>query len=184
MIGYTLPTSLEVGGVEFSIRTDFRAVLDVLIAMNDIELSDTEKNYVLLEIIYEDFTQIPNKHLEEACKKAIEFIDCGQTNEKIQPKTIDWEQDAGIIIPAINSVAHQEVRALPYLHWWTFFSYFMEIKDGLLSSVIGVRQKLSKRKKLEEWEREFYKENKHLVDFAKKETEAERQEKDDILKWL
>ena len=35
---WKLPTSLEVNGKEYSIRSDFRVVLDILSAMNDPDL--------------------------------------------------------------------------------------------------------------------------------------------------
>ena len=34
MTAYELPTSLNISGVDFSIRTDFRVIIDILIAMN------------------------------------------------------------------------------------------------------------------------------------------------------
>ena len=77
MTGYELPTSLSIGGVDFSIRTDFRAILDILIACNDPELDDYEKTEVMLDILYEEAGSIPPELLEEACAKACEFIDCG-----------------------------------------------------------------------------------------------------------
>ena len=40
------------------------------------------------------------------------FIDCGITREEEQPtaRTMDWEQDAGIIFPAVNKIAGFETR--------------------------------------------------------------------------
>ena len=46
--------------------------------------------------------------------------------------------------------------------------------------------KKSKRKKLEDWEREFYKENKTLIDLDVKYSEEELEEQkrlNDLLKW-
>ena len=120
-----------------------------------------------------------------AYEKACVFIDCGMKDDgKPRPRTIDWEQDAVIIIPAVNNVAHTEIRALSYLHWWTFFGYFMEIGESQLSSVVNIRQKKARGKKLEKWERDFYRENKELVDLKPHESEEIREEKQNILKWL
>ena len=60
----------------------------------------------------------------------------------------------------------------------------MSIGDGRLASVLHIRQKKARHKKLEKWEQEFYNENKHLVDFTTPETEEIRREKDSILKYL
>ena len=176
MSAYELPTSLVVGGVGYSIRTDFRAILDILIALNDNELDENDKAYVMLKIMYEKCEEIPPEHIEEALQKASEFIDCGHCDDgKKHPKTVDWEQDANIIIPAVNKVAHTEIRAVPYMHWWTFMSYYMEIGESLFSSVINIRLKKSKGKKLEKWEQEFYKENKSIIDFEQKEQRSDEE---------
>lgn len=185
MTGYDLPTSVFVDGVEYPIRTSYKAVLDVLIAMNDPELDGRWKTLVMLKIMFPDWQNIPPRHLEGCCKQVCDFIDCGQKDDgKPHPKMIDWEQDAQIIIPAINSVAHTEVRAIPDLHWWTFWGYFMGIGESLLSSVLNIRQKKAKHKKLEKYEQEFYRDNKSIIDFQVKETEEEKAARESIEKWL
>ena len=166
MNAYSLPTSLNVGGVDFNIRTDFRDILQILLACNDPEVPEEAKSVIMIMILYEDYHSIPPECIEEAAKKACDFIDCGQSDDgKHHPKLIDWKQDAPIIIPAINKVSNKEVRAVPYMHWWTFFSYFMEIGESLLGTVITYRSNRAKGKKKEKWEIEFYKENKKLIDF-------------------
>lgn len=185
MTGYELPTSVCVGGTEYPIRTDFRAVLDVLCAMNDPELDGRAKSIVLIQIMFPDWQDIPPEHLEECCKQACDFIDCGQKDDgRPHPKMIDWEQDASIIVPAVNSVAHTEIRAVQYMHWWTFWAYFMEVGESLLSSVLNIRDKKAKHKKLEKYEQEFYKENRALIDFKRKESEEERAARESLEKWL
>lgn len=123
MTAYELPTSLNISGVDFSIRTDFRVIIDILVAMNDPELDEQAKAVVMLQILFEDWQSIPPEHLTEACQKACEFIDCGQVDDspnKPKPRLMDWEQDGDMIVPAVNKVAGKEIRAVPYMHWWTF----------------------------------------------------------------
>lgn len=185
MSAYDLPTSLTVGGVGFNIRYNWRAVLDALVACADPELNDNEKAECLIKIMFPDWEQIPESNLEEACRKASAFIDCGQKDDgKPRPKMIDWEQDAQIIIPEINKIAGKEVRLEPDIHWWTFLGWFMGIGDGLFASVLHIRQKKSKHKKLEKWEQEFYNANKEIIDLKSPDSEEIRQEKDSLLKWL
>lgn len=186
MIG-RLPVSLEVAGTEWDIRTDYRDVLVIMAAYNDPELSDGEKAEVMLNILYETFELIPREHWEEAAKKAVWFLDCGQTesDKKPQKKLIDWEQDEPLLFPAVNKVAGKEVRALEYLHWWTFMGYFMEIEgDGLFSTVLGIRQKQSKGKRLEKWEQEFYQNNKDMCKIRTRYTQEEQEEIDYYNKLL
>lgn len=41
---WRLPETIELGGEEYEIRTDFRVILDILKAMADPELSDQESH--------------------------------------------------------------------------------------------------------------------------------------------
>lgn len=184
MNAYSLPTDLIIHGNEFQIRTDYRAILDILTAASDPDLNALEKQEVMFQILYVDYEKIPARDYLEACQKAAEFIDGGTIEHKKKPKILDWEQDAPIIIPAINKVAGMEIRSLEYLHWWTFLGFFMEVEDGLFSQVIAIRQKRAKHKKLEKWEREFERENPELVRLHTKQSEEQKREIKSIEKWL
>ena len=35
---------------------------------------------------------------------------------------MDWQQDAPLIAAGIGRAAGQDVRTLPYLHWWSFLA--------------------------------------------------------------
>lgn len=164
---WSLPYSLSVNGVNYEIREDFRAILDILSAFADEELSDPEKTQAMLEILYWPVIP-PPQDLTEAAEKALWFIDCGVVHEDTPlPRVIDWEQDAGIIFPAVNRIAGFETRGFQIIHWWTFYGWFMEIGDGLFSQVLSIRQKLSKGKRLEKWEQEFLQNNKKLCELEK-----------------
>lgn len=135
MTAYELPTSLNISGVDFSIRTDFHAIIDILIAMNDPELDEQAKAVVMLQILFEDWQSIPSECLDEACQKASEFIDCGQLDDnpnKPKPRLMDWEQDGDMIVPVVNKVAGKEIRAVPYMHWWTFLDTLWNLANVFL----------------------------------------------------
>lgn len=40
---YSLPTSVEVDGTEYAIQSDYRAILDILVALTDRELDERDK---------------------------------------------------------------------------------------------------------------------------------------------
>nr|DAL73756.1 MAG TPA: hypothetical protein [Caudoviricetes sp.] len=182
MIG-ALPTSLEVGGRQYSIRSDFRVVLNIFEALNDPEFADRDKVYIILKSLY--IEDIPENHLKEALEMASWFMDGGNM-PKSKPlpgrKTFDWKHDEAIIFPAINKTAGYEVRGAAYLHWWTFIGYFNEIGDGLYSTVMHIRCKRASGKKLDKGEQEFYKNNKDLIDVKEQksiyELEAEKADED------
>ncbi len=179
---WEFPKTLNIGGVEYEIRTDYRAVLDVLTALNDPELKDRNpeiaayiQNSVMMEIMFPDYESIPQEYIKEALEKVVKFIDMGIIDDCKKPKTMDWEQDAPILIPAINKVLNTEIRSVKYMHWWTFFGAYMEIGESLFSTIIHIRQKKAKGKKLEKWEEEFYKENKSLIEFKQKSQRSEEE---------
>ena len=68
----------------------------------------------------------------------------------------------------VNKVAGTEIRAIPFLHWWTFMAYFNAIGEGQLSTLVSIRDKLRRGKKLEKWEQEYYRKNKERVDLRKR----------------
>lgn len=173
---YELPKSLEVSGVEYEIRSDFRAVLDICAALSDIDLTNEEKAYVCLDIFYPFFSEMPPEHYEEAIKKCFWFINCGadEENNRKAPKLMDWEQDFQYIVAPINRVLGTEIRAVEYLHWWSFISAYYEIGDCTFAQIVRIRDKKAKGKKLDKAEQEWYKNNRKLVDLKQTLSESEK----------
>lgn len=164
MIGL-LPTSLDVNGSTYEIRSDFRNVLRVFEAFDDENLTDEDKAYVLLDVIYVDFENIPRKDYSAAYQAAIQFIEGGSAmrGKKSNHKLFSWSKDEQLIFPAVNKVAGCEVRLAKYLHWWTFLGYFGCIDhEDLWSFVLSIRQKRAKGEKLEKYERKFLNANPEL----------------------
>lgn len=171
MIGQ-LPQTLRVCNKEYNIRSDFRNVLKIIQAYNDKDLSDREKVFVCLSRIYKDLNSMPKDKdvYAEAFEAATEFIECRLSSDKPSPKVVNWEKDEQLIFPAVNKVAGTEVRALPYMHWWTFLGYFQGIdRDDLWGTVLTIRQKKAKGKKLEQYEKDFYTANRDLCSLEKAE---------------
>ena len=160
-----LPTTLNVHGQSYKIRTDYRNILRIFEAFADDNLSENEKLYVCLKRVYIDFSRMPKDDYKEAYEQAHWFISCDQIEEKTKPlRTFNWIKDAPILFPAVNKVAGMEVRAVQYMHWWTFMGYFQSIdSDSLFGTVLSIRQKKLRGKKLEKHEKEFYNNNKALM---------------------
>lgn len=147
--------------------------------------TEQERWYIAMALFYENWRDIPAQNRQEAAEQMAEFIACGKTQGKPGAKReIDWQQDAELIVGGVNKVAGCEVRALPYLHWWTFIAYFMNIGSGPLATVVGIRHKLAKGQKLEKWEQQFYRENKEIVDLRPQLTKEEEAEKQRLLALL
>lgn len=186
-MNYGLPTTLPVGGREVPIRTDFRVALDIMEAMNDPELEESDKAVVALQLFYPQFDDVTD--YDEAIKECFKFLDGGaETKRKGGARLVDWEQDFQHIISPVNRVLGYEARAVPYkewydddgwhceggLHWWTFLSAYMEIgSDCMFSTIVSIRDKVKRHKKMNKEEREWYRRNRDLVDIKTHYTEAE-----------
>ena len=179
-MGYGLPTSVEINGMEFPIRYDFRVILDIFEALNDPELDDQERSFVVLHMFYPDFERLTDYNT--AIHEMFRFINMDQEEEqKKQPKLVDWEQDFPYIIAPINRVLGYETRSVSYdpdtntggVHWWTFLSAYTEIGDCLFAQIVGIRSKKAKGKRLDKSEQEFYRKNKSIVDIKVHYTDAE-----------
>lgn len=192
MIG-ALPEALTVGGEEYSIRTDYRNILQVFEAFQDLELTQEEKWIVAIYLLFEDFSCDDDVmqaayygfDLSEAMKQISWFISAGQPEKQVlEQPTYNWTQDEQMIFSAVNKVAGRETRELDYLHWWTFLGYFNEVGEGAFSFIVGIRHKLNKGKKLEKHEKEFLYHNKELVLMKKPLTKEEQEQEDDYKSLL
>ena len=183
MSAWELPQSLTVGNKDWTIRSDFRVALDILKYFGDPNYEEDEQWMICLDILFENFASMSPKLYQEACGKARWFLDLGEekAEETQSPALMNWEQDAGLIIPAVNKVIGKEVRAIPYMHWWTFAGAYMEIGESLFSQVLSIRQKKQKHQKLEKWEQEFYQKNRSMIDLKKRYSEEEKQKQKELL---
>lgn len=163
MTPWVLPDKAVLGGEVYEIHGDYRDVLEIFSYFEDPDLPDYLKWRIALALFYEG--TVPDGYLQEAMEFLADFL-CGgrRDGDRPAPKLIDWEQDAAVIVAEVNKVAGQEVRALPFVHWWTFLSWFHSIGEGQLSTLVGIREKLRKGKKLEQHEKEYYRAHKSAVD--------------------
>lgn len=173
MSPYDLPVAAEVGGRDYAIRTDFRAILDICQALNDAELKDEDRALVALDIFYPDLMDIPPERYQEAIEKCFQFINCGESSKTKQPKLMDWKQDFKQIVGPINRVLGHEIRAVEYLHWWTLVSAYYEIGDCTFAQIVRIRSKKASGKALDQSERDWYQKNRELVDLEQVLTEQE-----------
>ena len=104
MSAWELPTTVEVAGHSFAIRSDFRAVLDALAALTDPDLTQQEQYIACLQILYPRWKELPDANA--ALRAAFTFINEGKEDEQqgFRPRLVDWEQDAALIAPAVDKV--------------------------------------------------------------------------------
>ena len=173
---YDLPTSVEVCGKRYAIRSDYRAILDICTALYDEELSENERAFTALHIFYPEIDGMPEEDYREALNQCFLFIDCGSREQRRpSPRLMDWEQDFQYIVAPVNRVIGKEIRAEEYLHWWTFVSAYYEIGDCTFAQIVRIRDRLQRGKPLDKQDREWYNKNRQIVDLKNKYTSAEEE---------
>ena len=110
----------------------------------------------------------------------------GGTAEQAKPgpRLIDWQRDADWIVAGVNRAAGCEVRALPYLHWWSFLGWFAAIGEGPLATAVAIRDKLRRGKKLEGWELDYYRAHRARIDLRAPLSAEERAAREELLARL
>lgn len=179
---WLLPNTANIGGVDYPINADFRDVLEIIGFLNDEKKPAYLRWQIAIGLFYDG--EIPEAHQQEAMEYLTDFISYGETEAKPGPKLMDWEQDAQIIIGDVNKVAGKEIRGENFLHWWTFLSYFYGIGEGQFSTIVSIRSKKRRGKKLEKWEEEFYRENKKKIEFRRTQTPEDAEAQEYFSKWL
>lgn len=186
-----LPISIMVGGKEYRIQNDgdFDVVRDCIQALNDYDLDEGTRILTALIIFLKDLNYdniaeiLPNEEtFIEAAEELFKFINCGSDSfgAKVNYKVIDWDKDEQMIFSAMNAVANTELRAVPYLHWWTAMGYFSSIpSETLFGTVVSIRNKIVKGKKKEKYEIEFIRDNPQYFNWDKR-TESQKQQEDEI----
>lgn len=176
---YSLPYYVNIDGEEINIRNkcDFRIVLDVIEALNDEELTEQEKIQCALYIFYGDeLTKISN--YEEAVKQMFIIINGGEeeTEQNEKPRLMDWQHDFPQLAPPISRVLGYDVRTHDkYTHWYSFLGGYMEIGECTFSTIVSIRSKRAKGKKLDKWEEEYIREHRKMVELPRKLTAEEEE---------
>lgn len=180
---WLLPETAVIGGIEYEINSDYRDILEIIRHLDDPDEPDLVRWHTAIALFYEG--EIPHEHEREAMEYLSAFISYGEKDADASAvRVMDWEQDAKAIVADVNKVAGQEIRRLPYLHWWTFLSYFNALGEGHFLTLVAIRNKLRKGKPLEKWEKEFYREHHDQVVLKKKYSAEELAEQERLKQLL
>ena len=183
MSPWELPLQAEFGGKIYKLHPDYRDILEIFSYFEDPDLSDYEKWQIALALFYDE--PIPREHWQGAMEYLSAFLRGGrEQTDSPAPKLMDWEQDGAIIVAEVNKVAGQEIRSLPFVHWWTFLAWFHSIGEGQLSTLVSIREKLRKGKKLEQHEKEYYHAHKEQVDLKVRYSQEELKDRQALEKLL
>ena len=106
-----------------AIRTDYRDILELLRWLSgtaDPQLDQSGRWYVAMRLFYPTFAEMPQACWPQATDFLAQFLAAGRREQaRPGPPLMDWQQDAPLIAAGISRAAGQDVRTLPYLHWWS-----------------------------------------------------------------
>ncbi len=175
-MNFSLPESVVIAGRTYPVRTDFRVILEIFVMLKDLALTDGDKTEALLRMFYEERPSDTPAALQAFRSFADPGAAEGGRQRKAGPSLVNWEADFPLIAGPVNRVLGCECRALPYLHWHTFLAAYMEISpESVFSQTLRIREKLRSGKKLEKWEKDFYRRNPELVDPPVELSDTERE---------
>ena len=178
---WQLPESVSFEGEKYEICPDFRNILKILQVLEDPQLPTLLRWQVALGLFYRQV--VPARHRQAALEYLCRFLTAGQEAAP-GPRLLDWQSDGPVIVAEVNKVAGREIRSLPFVHWWTFLGWFHAIGSGQLATLVSLRDKLRRGQQLEDWEREFYAQNRSLVDLPKRRSAREQAQIDRLNRLL
>lgn len=154
-MSWALPTAWG----KYPHRTDFREILKLLALLADESKAEFFRWQAALCYFFRG--EFP-EDTAAALAYLSDFLTAGEPCAP-GPRLYDWAHDAQRIAAGVNAVAGREVRAMDYLHWWSFLGYFRAMGEGEFSLVVGIREKLRRGKKLEPHEQDYYRAHRAAV---------------------
>lgn len=180
-----LPTAVEIDGVVHELDTDFRTCLRIILAFEDMELTDQEKAMVMLSLLYREAPA----NAQEACRLGVKFLDCGEEPRKSggghdDGRLYSFAQDAKYIYSAIKQSHGVDLETVDYLHWWKFCYMFLDLReDCFFHRLIHLRRQKNTGKMTKE-ERELYYKIRDIVDLPEVRTVEEGAAADEFMRAL
>ncbi|WP_312059641.1 Gp15 family bacteriophage protein [Anaerotignum sp.] len=152
-----LPTAIMVGGQVCRIDASYHTCLKIIMAFEDITLTNAEKAMVMIDLLYIDKPASFNSAFE----KGIQFLDCGEAGrgdvEEPTDRKYSFSHDEKYIFSGVNRVLNGRLSTGEFVHWWEFVMAFMELpEDCIMSRIIYFRTRFAKGKLTKEEKRMYY----------------------------
>lgn len=160
-----LPQAVLINGAEVEVKTNFRSCINIILAFEDVNLTQEEKIYVLLKNLY---GYIPENNIEEYVKKGIEFLNCGEeiVEKENHKRLYSFSQDSKYIYVAMKQSMNVD---FDNLHWWDFVNYFMALDEkSFFSRILYLRQQKNKGKLTKE-EKKYWNDNRNILELKQEE---------------
>ncbi len=159
------PEYAEVEGKEYKINTDFRIAIECNRIAEDSTISDYERSFAIIYMLFGDEGINTPEHYEKLLKIALKYLACGKEIEKTDNKEqpdMDFIQDMDYIEASFMSDYHIDL-ANTKMHWWKFFNLI----GGLSNSEMGNCCVLNRIRNLRNYDVSQIKDNKERQKIAK-----------------
>lgn len=159
-----LPESVQINGVDYKLRTDFRNALRVMLAFEDSDVTPEERGAILLENIYEEVPE----DVSAAITMASRFLDGtleGREEEprEEKPRLYSFSHDGNYIFAAFQQTHGIDLDTVQ-MHWWKWIALFMDLgQDTTFCNLISMRKRVKTGKASKEEVKE-YRENRDLYE--------------------
>lgn len=179
-----LPTAIEIDENIYEINTDYRTGLKIIMAFEDNELTNIEKQSILLSCLYKN---VPS-NIVLAIEKGVKFLNCGQkfcdTVNGEGQRIYSFKYDDRYIFSGVDRVLNGRLSKGDLVHWWEFVMAFMELpEDCMMSKIIYYRTQFSKGR-LSKEERKVYFDNKEIFELPEELTNEETEKRSKFFEML
>lgn len=159
-----LPETVDIGGVEYPINTDFRTSILFELMMQDTSLSNSEKIRKAVKLYY---PQKPHD-ISGAVDELLWFYRCGRDegttkssddeDEEESPQRLiySFEHDAEYIYAAYLGQYGIDLQDVEDLHWWKFRAMFKSLEESCeFVKIMGYRS-IKVTSKMSKEQQSFY----------------------------
>ena len=135
MITFTgqLPRSIQIGGKNYAINTDYRIMADFETEINRADISDKKAfAKIFHKTISALFLEIPKADIRQIIDGVLWYYRCGKEPQKkfsqIRKRCYDYDEDSDYIFAAFMQTYGDDLFS-SNMHWWEFRAKFTALTD-------------------------------------------------------
>lgn len=125
------PEVIEIAGEEYPINTGYPFALACFACIEDKDLSEVERAYGVLAILYKEIPEDTN----EALRLAVKYLQRGKAAKEDGPdraKDMDYQEDIDYIRSSFRSDYGINLNEKEDMHWWEFSELLQGLTDGCI----------------------------------------------------
>lgn len=129
------PTKCEIDGKTYELNTDYKIALACFKAIDDDDITDIERAYAVVGLLFGDI----DVDMEKALDIAAKFLCCGKENKTISKKDMDFDYDKDYITASFMSDYGIDLDVVD-MHWWKYCALISGLTEKcILNKVRDIR---------------------------------------------